>query len=89
MDLPNSADSALLEGFRLDRRGSCLYRLDQGGGAKPVALGRRAIKLLSELVERQGEVLSKDRLLTAVWPGRAVEEANLNVQIAKLRRVLD
>jgi TolB-like protein len=89
MDLSGSADSVLLKGFRLDRRGGCLYRLDQGGAGTPVTLGRRAIKLLAELVEHPGEVLSRDALLEAVWPGRVVEEANLNVQVAKLRRVLD
>jgi TolB-like protein len=89
MDLSGSADSVLLEGFRLDRRGGCLYRLDQGGDTTPVALGPRAIKLLSELVEHRGELVSKDALMMAVWPGRVVEEANLNVQIARLRHVLD
>jgi DNA-binding winged helix-turn-helix (wHTH) protein len=89
MHLSGSADSVLLEGFRLDRRGGCLYRLDQGGGANPVALGPRAIKLLSELVEHRGELVSKDALMTGVWPGRAVEEANLHMQIANLRHILD
>jgi TolB-like protein len=88
MELSSLADIVLLEGFRFDRRGGCLYRVDQGGDARPVALGRRAIELLSELVEHRGEVVSKDALLKAVW-GRTVEEANLNVQIAKLRQVLD
>ena len=39
-----------------------------------------------ELVEHRGEVVSKDAIMEAVWPGRVVEEANLNVQIAKLRQ---
>jgi DNA-binding winged helix-turn-helix (wHTH) protein len=89
MDLSGSADSVLLEGFRLDRRGGCLFRVDQGGVATPVALGLRAINLLALLVERRGELVSKDVIMEAVWPGRVVEEANLNVQIAKLRHVLD
>ena len=57
-------------------------------GAEPVALGRRAITLLRALVERPGTVVSKDALLEAVWPGQEVEESNLTVQIAALRRVL-
>jgi adenylate cyclase len=89
MDLSGSADSVLLEGFRLDRRGGCLFRVDQGGMATPVALGARAVNLLSLLIERRGELVSKDALLKAVWPGRVVEEANLNVQVAKLRHILD
>jgi DNA-binding winged helix-turn-helix (wHTH) protein len=89
MELSGSADNVLLEGFRLDRRGGCLFRLDQGGMATPVALGARGLNLLSLLIERKGELVSKDAIMKAVWPGRVVEEANLNVQIAKLRHILD
>jgi len=89
MDRVGSAESLLFEGFRLDRGGGCLFRLDQRGVATPVALGSRAINLLSLLLERHGELVSKDEIMAAVWPGRVVEEANLNVQIAKLRDILD
>jgi DNA-binding winged helix-turn-helix (wHTH) protein len=89
MDGVGSDHSILFEGFRLDRRGGCLFLLDQEGVATPVALGSRAINLLSLLVERRGELVSKDAIMAAVWPGRVVEEANLNVQIAKLRHILD
>src|SRR5271170_4794987 len=54
----------------------------------PVPLGRRAIALLRTLVERPGMLVSKDALIEAAWPGRLVEESNLPVQIAALRRVL-
>ena len=84
-----SADTLLFEGFRLDRRGGCLFRLDQGGIGTPVALGSRAFNLLGLLVERKGELVSKDEIMKAVWPGRVVEEANLNVQISRLRQILD
>ena len=84
-----SADTLLFEGFRLDRRGGCLFRLDQGGIGTPVALGSRALNLLGLLVERNGELVSKDAIMEAIWPGRVVEEANLNVQIGKLRHILD
>jgi DNA-binding winged helix-turn-helix (wHTH) protein len=89
MELSGSADSVLLEGFRLDRRGGCLFRVDQGGIATPVALGSRATALLALLVERQGELVSKDAIMETVWPGRVVEEANLNVQVGRLRQILD
>lgn len=89
MDRLGSADMVLLDGFHLDRRAGCLFRLDQGGVATPLALGSRAFNLLSLLVGRQGEVVSKDAIMKAVWPGRVVEEANLNVQISKLRHLLD
>jgi adenylate cyclase len=89
MNKLGSADSILLDGFRLDRRAGCLFRLDQQGLAAPVVLGSRAFNLLSLLVERQGELVSKDDIMKAVWPGRVVEEANLNVQISRLRHLLD
>ena len=57
-------------------------------GAEPTALGRRAIALLRLLLERAGTPVSKDALIEAAWPGLAIEENNLTVQIAALRRVL-
>jgi DNA-binding winged helix-turn-helix (wHTH) protein len=69
--------------FRLDTQAHLLLR-----DSAPMALGRRAIALLQTLVERPGALVSKDALIEAAWPGRAVEESNLPVQIAALRRVL-
>jgi len=56
-------------------------------GAEPVALGQRAVALLRVLVERPGIPVSKDALIEAAWAGLTVEESNLAVQIAALRRV--
>jgi len=53
-----------------------------------VALGQRAIALLRALLDQPGVVVSKDALIEAVWPDQAVEESNLTVQIASLRRLL-
>src|SRR6516225_10696019 len=69
--------------FRLDTQHDLLFR-----GNEPVTLGRRAIALLRTLVERPGELVSKNSLIEAAWPGRAVEDSNLTVQIAALRRAL-
>jgi adenylate cyclase len=69
--------------FRLDTQNDLLLR-----GSEPAALGRRAIALLRALVERPGALVSKDAMIEAAWPGQAVEESNLTVQIAALRRVL-
>ena len=68
--------------FRLDVAAGILFR-----GAEPVALGQRAIALLQILVEGGGNPISKDRLIESAWPGLAIEESNLPVQIAALRRV--
>jgi TolB-like protein len=84
-----SADILLFEGFRLDRRGGVLYRSAQGAVGVPIELGPRTIALLDLLADRQGEVVSKDAIMRAVWPGRAVADANLNMQISKLRQMLD
>jgi TolB-like protein len=87
MDAPATADAFLFEGFRLDRRG--LFRRDQNGAFIPIVIGSRALEVLHTLVERSGDLVSRDDISAAVWPGTVVEGSNLPVQIAALRRVLD
>lgn len=70
------------------------FRFDHGRLAlehdgRALSLSTRAAGLLSHLLQHRGRVLTKEELLEAVWPGQAVEESNLTVQIAALRRVLD
>src|SRR5258706_10359852 len=55
---------------------------------KPVRLGSRALELLIALVERAGEVVSRDELVSRVWPSTIVEESSLRVHIAALRKAL-
>ncbi|MBY5798739.1 winged helix-turn-helix domain-containing tetratricopeptide repeat protein [Rhizobium leguminosarum] len=69
------------------------FVLDPGAGTllrndDPVAIGHRGVKLLAALVERPGEILGKAELMDAAWPGISVEEGNLSVQIAQLRKLL-
>lgn len=40
------------------------------------------------LIERRGEVLTKDEMLALLWPDTAVEENNLGQAISKLRQIL-
>ena len=54
----------------------------------PLAMGGRALELLVALIEQHGEVVGKQELLTRAWPNLFVEEANLRVQMAALRRIL-
>ena len=54
----------------------------------PVPLGYRALLLLTAFLDRPGEVLTKSDLIDAAWDGAAVEETNLSVQIASLRKHL-
>ncbi|MCV2359733.1 cyclic nucleotide-binding domain-containing protein [Paucibacter sp. TC2R-5] len=53
-----------------------------------VALGARALDLLQLLLERPGGLVTKGEMLDRVWPGLVVEENNISVQIATLRRAL-
>ncbi len=55
---------------------------------EPVALGGRAFELLLALARRQGQLVTRNELIEAVWPGRVVEENNLSVQVNALRKVL-
>jgi DNA-binding winged helix-turn-helix (wHTH) protein len=55
---------------------------------RPLHLGSRALDILIALVERAGEVISKHELMTRVWPDTCVEEGNLKVHVAALRRIL-
>jgi predicted ATPase/DNA-binding winged helix-turn-helix (wHTH) protein len=57
-------------------------------GDRPVRLGSRALDLLATLVERAGDLVTKDELIARVWPGLHVEEGNLRVHVAAVRRAL-
>jgi TolB-like protein len=54
----------------------------------PVELGARAVDLLHALLRKPNDLVSKDELLTEVWPGVIVEENALQAQISSLRKVL-
>jgi predicted ATPase/DNA-binding winged helix-turn-helix (wHTH) protein len=55
---------------------------------EPATLGARALDLLIALAARPDHLLTKNELLERVWPGLVVEEANLQVQISNLRKLL-
>ncbi|TIU57842.1 MAG: transcriptional regulator, partial [Mesorhizobium sp.] len=55
---------------------------------KPIALGQKGAALLEALLKAEGGVVSRQELMDSVWPGMAVEEGNLSVQIATLRKLL-
>ena len=57
-------------------------------GGERVKLSPRAFDVLRLLVERNGRLVEKDELLQAVWADTFVEDANLSVQVAAIRRVL-
>ncbi len=55
---------------------------------KQVAIGGRALDILIALTQRPGEILTGDELTKLVWRGLTVEESNLRVHIASLRKAL-
>jgi predicted ATPase/DNA-binding winged helix-turn-helix (wHTH) protein len=57
-------------------------------GDKPCRLGSRALDILTALVERAGETVSKQDLLARAWPDTFVDDANLRVHVAALRKAL-
>ena len=67
--------------FQFDLAASVLHRR-----GSPVGIGRRGAAILAALLSRRGEVLTKEELLDAAWPGEIVEQSNLTVQIALLRK---
>lgn len=71
--------------------GPFLLNLDNGTllrDGKLVAVGQRGALLLGALMASPGQVRTKAELMDAAWPGTAVEESNLSVQIASLRKLL-
>jgi len=54
----------------------------------PVPIGGRAFDVLIALIEAHGQLVTKDELLSRVWPGTVVEENTLQFQISMLRKAL-
>ncbi|MCX6591299.1 MAG: alpha/beta fold hydrolase [Acidobacteria bacterium] len=55
---------------------------------RPVAVTPKALDLLCLLVQNRGHVLSKDEIMSRLWPGAFVEEGNLVQHISVLRKTL-
>jgi TolB-like protein len=53
-----------------------------------VVVGQKGLLLLRAFLESPGRILDKSSLMDVAWPGLAVEESNLSVQIAALRKLL-
>jgi TolB-like protein/DNA-binding winged helix-turn-helix (wHTH) protein len=87
METPCSTEAFLFDGFRLDRRG--LFTCDGSAALAPVEIGSRALDILGVLLRKPGDLVPRDEIMAAAWPGTVVEDHNLTVQISTLRRVLD
>lgn len=77
------AQRFLFGAFTLDAARGVLLR-----DGVPQPAGHRAIALLTALAKANGQVVSKAELIDAAWPRAVVEESNLSVQIAALRKLL-
>lgn len=71
------------EDFRLDAPHLLLYKNE-----RQILLAPKVIETLLALVERHGEVLSKDELMDIVWADSTVEESNLSQNLYLLRKAL-
>jgi DNA-binding winged helix-turn-helix (wHTH) protein len=78
----SSGTSIAFEPFRVFP----VQRLLEDG--EPIRIASRSYEILLALLERPGELVTKDDLIARVWPNTFVEPANLAVQIAGLRRAL-
>jgi len=69
------------EDFRIDLDKKVLWHAEE-----PVHLPSKAVELLCELIERRGQVVTKEELLDRVWQDSFVEEGVLTQNIHHLRR---
>ena len=70
--------------FRMDRVEGRLWRQ-----TAPIRMSRKAQALLTCLAEHAGQLVTKEALLTAVWPRAVVVEAVLTTAVREVRRALD
>lgn len=68
MDAPGQSDIFLFGPFRFDRRGGRLYRCDDAGAPVPVSVGSRELDILGVLLDRPRELVSKETIMSTVWP---------------------
>jgi len=69
--------------FRLDASAPLLLRCGDR-----VPLPPKALDVLVVLVDKRGTLVSRDELVSAVWPDKFVEESNLGHHISLLRKTL-
>jgi DNA-binding winged helix-turn-helix (wHTH) protein/TolB-like protein/Flp pilus assembly protein TadD len=82
--MPNKTrQSYKFEGYRLDSQPAGLWR-----DGKLISLPPKVLDMLILLVERKGEIVTREELLDAVWPDTHVEEGNIKYTISLLRKAL-
>jgi predicted ATPase/DNA-binding winged helix-turn-helix (wHTH) protein len=95
-DHPRPEGTQMMDGDSSPTKGSVSFgpfrltaeeRLLEKAGA-PLQLGGRALDLLIALVDRAGEVVTRNELISRVWPNVTVDETSLRVHVAGLRKAL-
>src|SRR4051812_18815360 len=71
------------EEFRLNGSDLMLYR-----GDEEVSLAPKAVETLLVLIQRRGEIVSKDELMETIWRDTVVEESNLTQYLSRIRKTL-
>ncbi|HTV33317.1 MAG TPA: AAA family ATPase [Methylocella sp.] len=69
--------------FRVDRAGALLWH-----GHERIPLAPKPFEVLCQLIDRPGELVTKNELLQAVWPNLHVSDSSLSVAINGLRMAL-
>src|ERR1041384_3266658 len=69
--------------FRLDPARRTLLR-----GNQPLTLAPKAFDMLLVLIRNRSRVLSKEELLSTIWPDTFVEEGNLKFNVSVIRKAL-
>jgi len=70
--------------FSLDLVNECIWR-----GTEPIKIRPKAFALLNFLLQRPGQLITKEELLSGVWPETFVSDAVLKVTIGELREALE
>jgi DNA-binding winged helix-turn-helix (wHTH) protein len=87
--MPSASRVLVFDDFRFVVPTRELLQVCRDGAPTPIALGSRAADLLFLLLQRPGDLVTKNEIMDAVWPNAVVEESNLTVQLSALRRALD
>src|SRR6185295_5414972 len=80
----DNENRVIFDPFWLDLANECLWR-----GPQAIKLRPKAFAVLHYLLERSGQLVTKEQLLNAVWPDTFVTDAVLKVTIRQLRNSLD
>src|SRR5215470_10097486 len=70
--------------YRLDLTNECIWQ-----GTRVISLRPKAFAVLKLLIENPGQLVNKQKVLDAVWPGTFVGDAVLKDNIRQLREALD